>query len=390
LRAALRLTNERFAQLLGTSVRTVANWNAQPDMVPVPELQRALDTVLSRLSRTERQRFSRLLVQSAASESLPDFAPAQVDDIEPWELADALTRASISRVALAEMERAVLGSAARYPSTPPDLLLPTVREQLRRLNQTLALPQPLAVRRQCVTLIGILAGLAGNLALDLGDVEQASGMFRVGRLAGQEADDADLTAWVIATASIGRWFAGQPIEAAQMLAEAAEFAARASGSRRRSWICAMRARALASAGRSSDSRRALDEARTLMATVHDAPQGNDFFDSARLDGMAGCCLLLLGDSGGATELLSLALDRRSPTDAKGRALITLDLAACRVLDGHADEAARLAGDALDLARGAIVRPIVERASGVRASMSRWQGSRAVAELDARLAIAASR
>ena len=54
LRAALRMTNEAFAEKLGTAVRTVAKWNAQPDVVPVSELQRALDTTLSRASAEER------------------------------------------------------------------------------------------------------------------------------------------------------------------------------------------------------------------------------------------------------------------------------------------------------------------------------------------------
>jgi hypothetical protein len=47
LRRALRLTNEGLAEQLGTAVRTVAKWNADPDLVPVPEMQRALDTMLS-------------------------------------------------------------------------------------------------------------------------------------------------------------------------------------------------------------------------------------------------------------------------------------------------------------------------------------------------------
>jgi DNA-binding transcriptional regulator YiaG len=42
LRTALRLTNETFADQLGTAVRTVAKWNSQADLVPTPELQRAL------------------------------------------------------------------------------------------------------------------------------------------------------------------------------------------------------------------------------------------------------------------------------------------------------------------------------------------------------------
>jgi len=52
------MTNEEYAQHLGTVVRTVAKWNAQPDLVPLPELQRALDTALSLASEQEQTRFA--------------------------------------------------------------------------------------------------------------------------------------------------------------------------------------------------------------------------------------------------------------------------------------------------------------------------------------------
>jgi hypothetical protein len=58
LRIALRMTNEEYAQHLGTVVRTVAKWNAPPDLVPLPELQRALDTALSLASEEEQARFA--------------------------------------------------------------------------------------------------------------------------------------------------------------------------------------------------------------------------------------------------------------------------------------------------------------------------------------------
>ena len=61
LRTALRLTNEPFAQTLGTATRTVAKWNAEPDLVPVTELQRALDTALQRASQEAVARFVSLL-----------------------------------------------------------------------------------------------------------------------------------------------------------------------------------------------------------------------------------------------------------------------------------------------------------------------------------------
>jgi hypothetical protein len=52
------MTNEEYAHHLGTVVRTVAKWKAQPDLVPLPELQRALDTALSLASEEEQARFA--------------------------------------------------------------------------------------------------------------------------------------------------------------------------------------------------------------------------------------------------------------------------------------------------------------------------------------------
>lgn len=57
LRAALRMTNERFAERLGVAVRTVAKWNANADLVPTPELQRVLDTTLAQAAEEDRKRF---------------------------------------------------------------------------------------------------------------------------------------------------------------------------------------------------------------------------------------------------------------------------------------------------------------------------------------------
>jgi hypothetical protein len=65
LRQALRLTNEGMAAMLGTSVRTVAKWNAEPDLVPVTELQRALDTALDRATEDAHTRFSLLMTPAS-------------------------------------------------------------------------------------------------------------------------------------------------------------------------------------------------------------------------------------------------------------------------------------------------------------------------------------
>jgi hypothetical protein len=60
LRQAVRMTHEGFAAKLGTSVRGVAKWSAEPDVVPVTELQRALDTMLSQSTEDTKARFRML------------------------------------------------------------------------------------------------------------------------------------------------------------------------------------------------------------------------------------------------------------------------------------------------------------------------------------------
>ncbi len=65
LRQSQRLTQEGFAQVLGVALRTVAKWCAQPSVVPHPEMQRALDTLLSRSTPEQRFRFAQLSRESA-------------------------------------------------------------------------------------------------------------------------------------------------------------------------------------------------------------------------------------------------------------------------------------------------------------------------------------
>lgn len=60
LQAALRMTNDRFADHLGVAVRTVAGWHSSPEIVPRTEIQSALDTAYERSSPSVHRRFSLL------------------------------------------------------------------------------------------------------------------------------------------------------------------------------------------------------------------------------------------------------------------------------------------------------------------------------------------
>jgi 8-oxo-dGTP diphosphatase len=68
LQAALRLTNEEFAERLGLSVRAVAGWHANPEIVPRTEIQAALDTAIEKAGEAVQRRFGLLARPAPAAE----------------------------------------------------------------------------------------------------------------------------------------------------------------------------------------------------------------------------------------------------------------------------------------------------------------------------------
>ncbi|SFI75404.1 hypothetical protein SAMN05421835_101677 [Amycolatopsis sacchari] len=60
LQAALRLSNEGFAEHLGIGVRTVAAWHQKPDLRPKSEMQQLLDTALDQAPAAVKDRFAAL------------------------------------------------------------------------------------------------------------------------------------------------------------------------------------------------------------------------------------------------------------------------------------------------------------------------------------------
>jgi hypothetical protein len=64
LQAALRLSNESFAENLGIAVRTVAAWHQKPTLRPKSEMQQLLDTALEQASASVKARFATLVADS--------------------------------------------------------------------------------------------------------------------------------------------------------------------------------------------------------------------------------------------------------------------------------------------------------------------------------------
>jgi hypothetical protein len=76
LQAALRLSNETFAERLGIGVRTVAAWHQKPSLRPRPEMQQVLDTALELATPAIKARFAVLVGDSALADvASPDDGP---------------------------------------------------------------------------------------------------------------------------------------------------------------------------------------------------------------------------------------------------------------------------------------------------------------------------
>jgi tetratricopeptide (TPR) repeat protein len=291
-------------------------------------------------------------------------------DVEPWSVAEVIGRFSMPLSMVEQMERVAFAQVARYPHTAPPEMWSVVRRELARVRQALDRRQAVSVQLRLTKVAGVLAGVAGNLSIDVGRRESAFEYFNLSRLAGRESDDADLTAWAIALESIDSFYNGDVGHATELLDQARALSDRGSSARRRAWIAALRARAYAAKHDPANACAALDHAMSLMRDA-DEPSDSDFFDQERLDGMAGTTYLFLGNTDRALELIDNALDRRSPADTKGRALLALDKAVCWARTDQSESAYEAIHAALDLAQSQFVRPISTRAHEVVAEMSRW-------------------
>ncbi|MFJ8583653.1 NUDIX hydrolase [Streptomyces sp. NPDC093595] len=70
LQAALRMSNERFANHLGIGVRTVAAWHENPATVPQSETQQILDTAYERATASVHRRFALLSRPAVPAQAL--------------------------------------------------------------------------------------------------------------------------------------------------------------------------------------------------------------------------------------------------------------------------------------------------------------------------------
>lgn len=79
LQAAMRLSNDAFAERLGIGVRTVSGWHEKPSTRPQSAIQQILDTALEQASPATQARFTALTSQPQQPDAEPAVTPAETD-----------------------------------------------------------------------------------------------------------------------------------------------------------------------------------------------------------------------------------------------------------------------------------------------------------------------
>ena len=227
LRQALRMTNERFAAHLGVAARTVANWRARPDVVPMPGTQEILDAALARAPEPTKKQFQLLLAADERSEPTPAVstasvpaAPSAVDELVG--LTAWITGTNASDEAVDHLARSTTTLADLHTQIPPRQVLGDV---LRLHEQTRTLlrsgKQRLRQTRDLIKIDGDLLAHASVLFSDLNRNRTAERYGNAALLFLQEAEANPAIAWYV-LAKVARW-EHRYAESADLAARGAEY-----------------------------------------------------------------------------------------------------------------------------------------------------------------------
>ncbi|WP_261989648.1 helix-turn-helix domain-containing protein [Streptomyces sp. uw30] len=238
--------------------------------------------------------------------------------------------------------------------------------------------------RGLLSVLAEQAQQAGWAAFDGGLHSEARGLYEASQKAAADAGDAELAGNALAFLAYqglrGDRQARQ--DAVRTAARSCTTAGPDAAPRVRALLYERLAWAHAVAGHAEETERALDAARDALAEVDGAPQPDwaAWVDDTELQIMSGRCWTELRRPLRAVPVLEAALARYDDSHARDKALYLSWLADSYLTAGEVEQAATVAGRALDLSSGvASVRPR-ERLAPVLRRLGQHQALPAVADV----------
>ncbi|MGH3916500.1 MAG: hypothetical protein ACRDTC_24280 [Pseudonocardiaceae bacterium] len=267
----------------------------------------------------------------------------------------------------------------------PQAALETVLAQ-RDLAHSLLLDCPGSLRPQLLSALSYASREAGWLSFDLNDFTSAAYYYEGARELAHEAGNTELGATVLCNMSHLAVWQGKPRTGIDHAVAASQWINRTDDMRLRAF-CADKTAGAYAADRQRDRCLAtLDAAEAALGSVDEQfPSYLYAYSEAQHISYCGKCHLELGDAERAADHTRRSLAALDPSFTRTIALTTIDLARACVLSRKVDEAARLLGDAGEIAAGNSSARLAEQLQQGRAQLRPWRDTTAVRTLDERLA-----
>lgn len=329
----------------------------------------------------DRRDMLRVLGWAATTASLS----AAIDPDQHQRVASVLSTPSRVDAQTIEHIEAVLWRCRRQDYVlGPQAVLDTVLAQ-RDLARTLVPECPAALRPRMLSALSEASRQAGWLSFDLNQFDNAGYYYEDARALAHEADNIALGAFVLCYMSHLATWRGTPRIGIDHAVAAEQWANRTDDMGVRAYTADVAARAYAADGQRDTCLTALDTAYTALTTAGDqTPSYSDYQEALHIS-IRGSCHLTLGEADRAVFYAQQSLGSLGQSNVRNVAMTILDLGEAYVQCKEIDEAARLLGDAGDIAARNSSARLMGRVTQVRAELQPWKHTTAVRQLDDRLA-----
>ncbi len=323
----------------------------------------------------------RLLGWAAASASL---APALDPDEQQRVVAVLSTPGRVDAQTIEHIE-AVLWSCRRLDyALGPQAVLDTVLAQ-RDLARALVPECPAALRPRMLSARSEASRQAGWLSFDLDQFDHAGYYYEDARALAHEAENIGLGAFVLCEMSHLATWRGTPRIGIDHAVAAGQWANRTGDLRLRAYTADVAGRAYAADGQRDACLTALDTAHTALTAADDqAPSYSTYHEAIHIS-IRGGCHLTLGEADRAVSYAQQSLETLDQSLVRDMALTIVGLGEAYVRCKEIDEAARLFGDAGEIAARNSSARLIGRLKKGRAELEPWKHTTAVRQLDDRLA-----
>ncbi len=386
----LGVTRERLQELFANEEvkprNALAPVPADRDRHALTDSARLLTDLSSWASDVKRREMLRLLGAASAEITVPPFLAGQNSD-EQDRVAHAVGGPSrVDELTIQHVESVLHAAMHQDDVLGPHAALDTVLAQ-RNLVRTLVTECPSDLRRRLLTLYSNMSRFAGWLSFDLADYETSSRYYEEARLAAHEAEDTDLSVFVLCNMSHLATWQGRARVGVDHAMAAQNWANDTDDSLLRAYTADVAARAYAGMGNDRACFDALESAHVGVANATPQTPGTSlayFYGQGQLAQTRSLCLLQLGDALRAEQAARESLSLVGSSFVRNQAFSTVHLGNAYLATGELEQAARVVGDGAALAVRNRSARVVQTIGHARARMRPWQDTSAVRELDAKL------